>query len=198
MRRLTRLLILAAASALAVSPAAAGPLDAPGYASAFACSACHGLGGASQADSMPTLAGMWPEYFKKAIADYAAGRRPSAEMEPFAKMVVAAGADDVAAYFASQPFAPARGRNDPAAVERGRSAAARCTTCHGPEGQGDRARLIPPLRGQPAGYLREQIQLFKRDARSPGDAALRDMKTIMRGLDDATVADLAAYYSSLR
>ena len=91
---------------LAARPAAAGPMDAPGYAKAFACSACHGLGGASRADTMPVLAGMSPQYFKKAIEDYASGRRPSAEMQPFARMVLELGLDEVAAYFAAQPFAP--------------------------------------------------------------------------------------------
>jgi cytochrome c553 len=200
MRTITRLLIVAAGlvAVAAAGEAGAGPVDARGYTKAFACSACHGFGGASRADAMPILAGMWPEYFRKTIQDYAAGRRPSPEMEPFAKMVVAAGLDDVAAYFASQPFVPAAAPTDAAAVARGQAAAARCRTCHGSAGQGDRARVIPPLRGQPAGYLRQQILLFKQDARSPGDAALREMKAIMRDVPDATAADLAAYYSSLR
>ena len=54
------------------------------YAKAFACSACHGLGGNSTAAATPVLAGMSAWYFKKAIEDYASGRRVSAEMEPFA------------------------------------------------------------------------------------------------------------------
>jgi hypothetical protein len=40
--------------------------------------------------------------------------------------------------------------------------------------------------------------LFKTDRRSPGDAALQQLKTLIRPIPEATLADLAAYYSSLR
>ena len=63
---------------------AAGPLDTPGYAKAFACSACHGFAGNSRSETVPILAGMPVWYFKKAIEDYASGKRPAAEMEPYA------------------------------------------------------------------------------------------------------------------
>ena len=64
--------------------------------------------------------------------------------------------------------------------------------------QGDAAKGIPSLAGQPPGYLREQIRLFKQDARSPGDAALTAAKALMKTVPESQEADLAAYYSSLR
>ena len=70
------------------------------------CSACHGFAGQSRGDTVPILAGIDAAYFKKAIADYAAGRRPSPEMEPYAKMVTHFGVDDVAGYFAGQKREP--------------------------------------------------------------------------------------------
>jgi cytochrome c553 len=70
--------------------------------------------------------------------------------------------------------------------------------CHGPAGKGDPARNIPDLSGQPAGYLQSQMLLFKVDRRSPGDEPLKAMKALMKSIPDAQVADLAAYYSSLR
>src|SRR5438552_4616870 len=98
---------------------AAGPVDAAGATSALACSACHGFGGQSQSNTMPILAGMAPWYFKKAIADYAAGKRTSPEMEPYAKMVVQFGVDEIAAYFAGQLRTASTVKLDAAAVERG-------------------------------------------------------------------------------
>jgi cytochrome c553 len=86
---------------------------------------------------------------------------------------------------------------DAAAAARGKAAAG-CTVCHGAQGLGDPAKLIPVLAGQPAGYLRAQLQLFKHDQRSPGDPALRSQKTLIQAIPDDTLADLAAYYSSLR
>lgn len=184
-------LILAVAA-----PASAGPKD-PGYAKAFSCSACHGYDGASRSDTVPVLAGMPAWYVKKAIQDYAAGKRPAAEMEPYAKMVLQLGVDDVANYFAKLPK-PAPLPVDPAAVERGRAAAAQCAACHGPAGKGDPAKGVPDLTGQPAGYLKNQMLLFKADKRSPGDPTLAAVKALMKGIPDAQYADLAAYFSSQR
>ena len=83
-------------------------------------------------------------------------------------------------------------------MERGRKAAAQCAVCHGADGKGDRAKLIPDLTGQPPGYLRNQLLLFKQDQRSPGDESLKAVKLLIRTLSDETLADLAAYYSTLR
>ena len=183
---------------VAVGPAFAGPLDAPGATKTLTCSACHGVAGQSPSNTMPILAGMLPAYFKKAIEDYATGKRPSPEMEPYAKAVRVLGIDEVAGYFAAQKKEPTPIRADAAAAERGKAAAAQCAVCHGPDGRGDPAKLIPDLRGQPPGYLRSQMLLFKTDKRSPGDPALKALKTLMATIPDPTLDDLAAYFSSVR
>jgi len=180
--------------------AGAGPLDAPGAPKALTCSACHGSGGNSPSDTMPIIAGMSPAFFKKAIQDYAAGKRPSPEMEPYSKMILQLGLDDVAAFFASQRRLPTPIRVDPAAVARGKAASIQCVICHGPEGKGDPTRFIaiPDLTGQPPGYLKNQMLLFKAERRSPADETLKALKALMRDIPDETFGDLAAYYSSLR
>jgi cytochrome c553 len=38
--------------------------------------------------------------------------------------------------------------------------------------------------------------LFKSGRRSPGDKALEEMKTLMKAIPEATLADLAAYFAS--
>ncbi len=180
--------------------ASAGPLDAPGAAKALACSACHGFAGASPSDTMPILAGMSPAYFKKAIQDYAGGKRLSPEMEPYSKMVLQFGLDDIAAYFASQKRQPTPIMLDPGAIARGKVASVQCVICHGVDGKGDptRAIVIPDLTSQPPGYLRSQMLQFKAGGRSSGDESLKALKALMREIPDETFADLAAYYSSLR
>jgi cytochrome c553 len=183
---------------LAAPATEAGPLDHPGYAKAFSCSACHGFAGNSRSATMPILAGMNAAYLKKALQDYAAGKRPSPEMEPYSKMAIQLGVDDVAAYFASHQKQPTTIAADPAAVARGRTAAQPCVVCHGPAGKGDPARGIPDLTGQPAGYLRSQMMLFKADRRSPGDEPLKAVKALMKTIADDQFADLAAYYSTLK
>jgi cytochrome c553 len=177
---------------------AAGPLEERGAIKAVTCAACHGVAGNSRSSAMPIIAGLDPAYFKKQIADYAAGRRLSAEMEPYAKQVLDLGVDDLAAYFASRPREATPITAPADAVSRGGSAAAQCVVCHGPRGQGDPAKGIPSLAGQAPGYLREQMLLFKQDRRSPGDAGLAALKALMKSIPDETLGDLAAHYSSLR
>jgi len=183
---------------VAASGAFAGPLDTPGATKALTCSACHGMGGQSPSNAMPIIAGIDRAYFKKAIEDYATGKRPSPEMEPYAKMVRDLGVDDVGAYFAAQPRRPTSLPVNAAAAERGKVAAAQCAVCHGPDGRGDAAKGVPDLRGQPEGYLRQQMILFKADKRSPGDPNLTALKALMKTIPDDTLRDLAAYFSSVR
>jgi cytochrome c553 len=183
---------------LLAPPAAAGPLDHPGYAKAFSCSACHGFAGNSRSNTMPILAGMNAAYLKKALQDYASGKRVSPEMEPYSKMAVQLGVDDVASYFASQTKQPTAITADAAAVARGQTASQACVVCHGAAGKGDPSKGIPDLTGQPAGYLQSQMLLFKADRRSPGDESLKALKALMKSIPDEQFADLAAYYSSLR
>ena len=70
--------------------------------------------------------------------------------------------------------------------------------CHGAQGKGDPAKGIPDLTGQPPGYLKNQMLLFKADRRSPGDETLKALKALMKTIPDDQASDLAAYYSSLR
>ena len=189
---------LPAAPAPAQGPAStAGPFDSP-LAKVITCAACHGVNGNSRSDAMPIIAGMDEAYIKKQVESYAGGGRPSPEMGPYSKQILDIGVDQVAAFFAAQKMVPTPIRLDPAAVERGRAASAVCVACHGPAGKGDAARGVPSLAGQAPGFLREQMRLFKQDARNPGDAALIALKAIMKTVPDERIPDLAAYYSSLR
>ncbi|MBI2988131.1 MAG: c-type cytochrome [Deltaproteobacteria bacterium] len=177
----------------------ASPLDSPGAFKALVCSACHGFGGDSPGSTVPILAGMSPAYFKKAIKDYAEGKRPSPEMEPYAKYVVEAGLDEIAAYFAEQKKQSTRIKSNPAAIRRGMAAAGQCTVCHNPQGEGEPEKGFPDLRGQPAGYLQAQMLLLKEEKRKLQDTTLADLKQkVLKRLSDRVIADLAAYYSSLK
>ena len=193
--------LAAAAFVLAAAPGAAraaGPLDDPGFAKAITCAACHGPNGNSGSDMMPIISGLDPAYFKRQIENYAAGKRLSPEMEPYAKEIQFLGLDQIAAYFAAQKRMPTPIRAPAEAAARGRTIAAQCVICHGPDGKGEPARLIPALAGQPPGYLAQQMVLFKADTRDPGDPLLAAKKALMRIIPDSQFADLAAYYSSLR
>jgi cytochrome c553 len=177
---------------------AAGPLDDPAFAKVITCAACHGANGNSRSDMMPIIAGLDPVYFKRQIENYATGKRPSPEMEPYAKEIQFLGLDQIAAYFAAQKRQPTPIRAPVEAAARGRAIAAQCVICHGPDGKGDPARLIPGLAGQPPGYLAQQMLVFKLDTRDPGVPLLAAKKALMRIIPDSQFPELAAYYSTLR
>jgi cytochrome c553 len=190
---------LALLIAVAATKVDAGPLDSPGASKSMICSACHGFGGNSPGNTVPIIAGMAPAYFKKAIKDYAEGKRPSPEMEPYSKYVMQAGLDEIATYFAEQKKQPSRIKVEPAAAKRGASLSAQCTVCHNPQGEGDPEKGFPVLRGQPAGYLQGQLLILKEDKRKLEDTSLDELKKkLLRGFSDRDIADLAAYFSSLK
>ena len=180
--------------------AEAGPLDAPGASKALVCSACHGFAGNAPGNDVPILAGMAPSYFKKSINDYATGKRPSPEMEPYSKYVLQSGLDEIADYFAVQRrHAPAKIKSDANASSQGATLASQCAACHGGQGDGDAFRAVPALQGQPAGYLKAQMELFKNDKRKLEDAEQEKTKKAMfKNLSAAHFTALAAYYSTLK
>jgi len=179
--------------------AAGGPLDSAGAQKALVCSACHGFAGNSPGNTVPIIAGMAPNYFKKAIKDYAEGKRPSPEMEPYSKYVLQAGIDEIADYFAVQTRQRATTKSDPSAAKRGAALAGQCAACHGPSGEGDAFQAIPAIQGQPAGYLQLQLTILKENKRKLDDAVVDETKkTMLKPLSEADLAGLAAYFSSLK
>ena len=188
-------------TALVCAPfnAAGGPLDSAGAQKALVCSACHGFAGNSPGNTVPIIAGMAPNYFKKAIKDYAEGKRPSPEMEPYSKYVLQAGIDEIADYFAIQTRQRATTKSDPSTVKRGAALAGQCAACHGPSGEGDAFQAIPAIQGQPAGYLQLQLMILKENKRKLDDAVVDETKkTMLKPLSEADLAGLAAYFSSLK
>jgi Cytochrome c553 len=191
--------VLVAVLVCAPFSAAGGPLDSAGAQKALVCSACHGFAGNSPGNTVPIIAGMAPNYFKKAIKDYAEGKRPSPEMEPYSKYVLQAGIDEIADYFAIQTRQRATTKSDPSAVKRGAALAGQCAACHGPSGEGDAFQAIPAIQGQPAGYLQLQLMILKENKRKLDDAVVDETKkTMLKPLSEADLAGLAAYFSSLK
>ncbi|SEA41625.1 c-type cytochrome [Microbulbifer marinus] len=78
---------------------------------------------------------------------------------------------------------------DPAA---GKEKAALCASCHGADGISPND-LWPNLAGQKAGYLVKQMKAFRDGTRN--DPMMAPMA---KNLSDEDIADLAAYYASLK
>lgn len=77
----------------------------------------------------------------------------------------------------------------------GEQKSAACTACHGAAGKSS-VPLYPNLAGQNAAYLNHALQTYKKGERSGGQAEV--MKAFVAGLSDSDMADLSAYYGSLK
>lgn len=80
-------------------------------------------------------------------------------------------------------------------VNAGAQKAASCMACHGAEGK-TAVPLYPHLAGQNTAYLNHALQAYKKGERSGGQAEV--MKAFVAGLSDEDMADIAAYYNSLK
>jgi cytochrome c553 len=77
-------------------------------------------------------------------------------------------------------------------AERGRQLAGTCRVCHGLDGVGTNP-TVPNIGGQSAQYLVKALQDFREGRR------VNEQMTIMaEGLSDEDIADLAAWYASIK
>ena len=77
-------------------------------------------------------------------------------------------------------------------IEAGKAKSVVCAACHGPEGISSNP-LWPNLAGQQEAYLVKQIKAFK-----TGERKDPSMAPMVAALTDEDIANLAAYYASLK
>lgn len=163
-----------------------------------ACVTCHGLDGQGDGNRSPRLAGLDQGYIARQLGFYADGQRINARMVAVAKALTGDERQEVAAYYARQPMrrtcgtAPA---GPPEIFVRGDPARdiASCASCHGTRGEGSAGN--PPLAGQPAPYLQQQMTDWRKGDRYGDPAGV--MTRVAKALTPAESAALTAYASRL-
>ena len=162
---------------------------AAGQRGAGACASCHGESGNSPNDTWPNLAGQHAAYLVRILTAYKTGDQKDVAMTPLAQPL---GNDDIqnlAAFYSalSCNAPPAKAAGGDAAAGKGLSK--NCTACHGDTGTSGNPAW-PNLAGQKAGYLANAMKAFR--------AGLRKdpmMAGVSRGLSDADIANLSAFYA---
>jgi cytochrome c553 len=160
------------------------------------CAICHGPTGVSRADA-PNLAGQYAAVVYKELMDFHAGARVNATMSPFAANLSEQDMQDVAVYYAFLPRLPGYHPNPPSSQPRivisgaPLRGIAPCGACHGGL---DNKVGSPWLEGQPAAYIKAQLQAFASGARR-NDLG-QQMRNIARGLTADEIEQIATYYSS--
>jgi cytochrome c553 len=172
------------------------------------CAACHAADGNSVAPANPKIAGQFPEYLQKQLADFKpkAGKKPARENAVMNGMVANLSDADMkslAAYYSGQKLKPAAATDkDLAALGQklwrggnGSAAVPACAGCHGPAGVGIPGQY-PRLAGQYAEYVAAQLKSFREGGRSndPNGA----MRGVAAHMTDREIRAVAEYAAGLR
>jgi cytochrome c553 len=159
------------------------------------CKGCHGIPGyfnASPAYHVPKLGGQNADYLEVALQGYRRGTRGHATMQAQASSLSDQDIADVAAFFSTIEGDAETGRTTASAamIDAGRTKAATCVACHGPEGVAA-APQWPNLAGQHETYLLAALGQYK-----SGSRVDLVMNPLMGPLDEDSIEELAAFFAS--
>jgi cytochrome c553 len=172
------------------------------------CAACHAADGNSIAPANPKIAGQFPEYLHKQLADFKAqgGKKP-ARPSPIMQGMVANLSDadmkGLAAFYSGQKLKPAAASNKELAtlgqrLWRGGNTASgvpACAGCHGPAGAGMPSQY-PRIAGQYAEYIAGQLKAFKEGSRANDPNGM--MRGVVARMTDREIQAVAEYAAGLR
>ena len=141
------------------------------------CIACHGEGGISQIENIPSLAGQPDQFMQWQLVFFRAGTRKNEQMQPVVEPLNNEDIRNLGAYFASLTPPKAKPDEKPDLSAKGAQAAAgrRCASCHTDNYAGGKAvpRIARPAPGLSVeGAARLQIRRAIR-RRHGGDGECR-------------------------
>lgn len=182
--------------ALASMAVAAQAADvAAGKQKAELCIACHGEGGISQTENIPSLAGQPDLFIQWQLVFFRAGTRKNQQMQPIIEQLSNEDIRNLGAYFAS--LTPPKGKADdnPDLSRKGAQAAAgrRCAACHTDSYAGTKA--VARVAGQRQEYLLKALHDYKSGVRAGGGMAA--MADVAYSLSEEEIEALAHYLAHL-
>ncbi|WP_407276335.1 c-type cytochrome [Halothiobacillus sp. DCM-1] len=172
---------------------------------AASCAACHGAQGQGMpAANYPRLAGLPAGYLAEQLQHFADGKRQNAIMAGMAKPLSPEAIQTLAAYYASLPVPTEAAGSPPEAalLERGAWLAQygdlakgvpACFRCHAAEGVGV-PQHFPPLTGQSAKYLADQITAWQQGTRRGDPLGL--MQTVATRMSAEDTQAVTAYLAA--
>jgi cytochrome c553 len=183
-----------ALSALASAPAASADAAAAKE-KAEMCTACHGEGGISQTENIPSLAAQPDQFTQWQLVFFRGGARKNEQMQPIAEQVSNEDIRVFGAYFASLTPPKPTADDDPDLSKKGAQAAAgrRCASCHTDSYAGTKA--VARLAGQREEYLVKALHDYKSGLRSGGAGSA--MTDVAYPLSEEEITALAHYLAHL-
>lgn len=159
------------------------------------CAACHGEGGNSEMENVPSLAGQPPLFLTNQLILMRERLRRVEAMEPFVKGLKDDEIVALAEHYAKLEPEPGREAVDAALVPRGAALAQqlRCASCHQASfaGQEQIPRLVP----QRIDYLVKSLTEYRDGKRYGVDTS---MNGVLYQVSDRDIRALAHYLGSLR
>jgi len=162
---------------------------------ALRCTMCHGARGVSLAD-IPNLAGQYPTVIYKELADFKTGARTSAIMQPLVAGLSDTDMRDLAAYYASLPrlHVVAMSSGEPPLIVADGAPIRNIPPCGACHGELSAATGAPWLEGQPAVYLRTQLEAFASGARH--NDIDEQMRNVARGMTRQEIESASQYFAN--
>jgi cytochrome c553 len=160
------------------------------------CAGCHGDGGISQTENIPSLAGQPDQFIQWQLVFFRSGARKNEQMQPIVEQISNEDIRNLGAYFASlTPPKPATPDDTPDLSRKGAQAAVgrRCASCHGDTFAGTKA--VARLAGQREEYLVKALHDYKSSVRSGGASAA--MAEVAYPLSEEEITALAHYLAHL-
>src|ERR1700675_1024959 len=168
-----RIALVGMLSAAIISGSVAHAADiAAGKEKAELCIGCHGEGGISQIENIPSLAAQPDMFIQWQLVFFRAGARKNEQMQPIVEQLNNEDIRNLGAYFASLPPPKATKPDDkPDLSTKGAQAAAgrRCASCHTDSYAGTKA--VARVGGQREEYLLKALHDYKSGVRSGGAMA---------------------------
>lgn len=159
------------------------------------CAGCHGDQGVPAEKTTPVIWGQNRDYLLSQLYDFKIGHRKNEIMSPVADSLSRTDMEELATYYAKQPWPNLQQPTPPADVQVAAHAVLNplnCRGCHQMHYQGDRVR--PRLAGQQEEYLLKTMTAFHTGERTN----YIGMTVLMKSVDEAALKPLAAYLASLQ
>ena len=160
------------------------------------CVACHGAGGISQIEKIPSLAGQPDQFIQWQLVYFRAGTRKNEQMQPIVEQLSNEDIRNLGAYFASLPLPKnEKADDDPELSKKGAQSAAgrRCASCHLDDYAGTKG--VARLAGQREDYLLKALRDYKSGQRSGAQAAMAE---VAFSLHEEEIVALSHYLANLK
>jgi cytochrome c553 len=183
------------AAIICCAPARAADIAA-GKEKAELCVGCHGEGGISQTENIPSLAAQPDQFIQWQLVFFRAGTRKNEQMQPIVEQLNNDDIRNLGAYFAQlAPPKNPKPDDNPDLSKKGAQAAAgrRCANCHTDSYAGTKA--VARVAGQREDYLLKALHDYKSGVRAGG--AMAAMADVAYPLHEEEIEALAHYLAHL-